>query len=485
MNNLRRNPALFQVNTRVMLTEMSRELGRKATLDDVPDSFLDRLAAQGFAWVYFLSVWQTGKIGQQISQNHPGWKEGFLADIPDLKDEEICGSGFAITDYKLHESFGEPDALKRLHKRVNDRGLKLMLDFVPNHTAIDHVWVDSHPEYFIEGNEDAIASAPQNYIRVGSRILAHGRDPYFDGWPDTLQLNYGNPEFIKAMRSELARISTNCDGLRCDMAMLILPDVFQRTWGIDVDLFWPDTIDAIRKAHLNFVFMAEVYWDREWELQQQGFDFTYDKRLYDRLRNSEVAEIRAHFKADLDYQLRSARFLENHDEPRAAGTFPFEQHKAAAILTFLCPGLRFMHQGQFEGYRKRVSVHISRRPHEPIDEDIQLFYEELLACLEQPVLHDGSWSLLECAAAWDGNWTSDSVIAFAWSDELNERLVAVVNYAEHQSQCYVRVPLAARAQIEVLLCGASERCSVELTNIGETGFSVDLGPWGFVVLKTS
>lgn len=218
---LQKNPTLYQVNTRVWLTELSRELGRPATLDDIPDSAFDRLAEQGFAWIYFLSVWQTGEAGRRISINHPGWKDGFLVDIPDLTDEDICGSGFAVTDYALHKSFGKPDALLRLKERLNARGLKLMLDLVPNHTAIDHHWVKSRPEYYVQGNEGSIASAPQNFLRVGKQIFAHGRDPYFDGWPDTLQLDYGKPAFREAMFAEISKIAGTCDGLRCDMAMLI------------------------------------------------------------------------------------------------------------------------------------------------------------------------------------------------------------------------------------------------------------------------
>lgn len=480
---LQMNPTLFQVNTRVWLTELSKKLGRSATLDDIPDSFLDRLHEQGFAWVYFLSVWQTGEVGRRISQNHPGWKDGFRVDIPDLTDDDICGSGFAITDYELNKSFGEPDALVRLHKRVNVRGLRLMLDLVPNHTAIDHGWVKSHPEYYVHGNEDALAYAPQNFIKVGEQIMALGRDPYFDGWPDTLQLNYGNPDFRNAMVGEISRIATVCDGLRCDMAMLILPDVFSRTWSIDIEPFWPDAIKTIRKTHPDFVFMAEVYWDREWDLQQQGFDFTYDKRLYDRLRQNEARQIREHFFAERDYQRRSARFLENHDEPRAAGTFPFAQHKAAAILTFLCPGLRFMHQGQFEGFEKRVSVHVRRKPLESVNHDVEKFYESLIECLKLKVVHSGEWQMLACKSAWDGNWTWDCFIAFSWSDGKNDELIAIVNYSAHQSQCYVRTPgeNARMKDLNVLLADSRETSAPRIASENEV--FVDFPAWGYVVFK--
>jgi hypothetical protein len=480
---LSRNPTLYQVNTRVWLTELGEKLGRKATLDDIPDSFFERLIEQGFTWVYFLSVWQTGKIGQQISQSHPGWKEGFLADVPDLKDDEICGSGFAITNYRLHEHFGEHGALKRLHRRVNEHGLKLMLDFVPNHTAIDHIWVQSHPEYFVRADESALTQYPQNYIRVGQEIFAHGRDPYFDGWPDTLQLNYGSPDLCVAIRREIARIADDCDGLRCDMAMLILPDVFQHTWNIEIEPFWTETIHGIRNKYPTFTFMAEVYWDREWDLQQSGFDFTYDKRLYDRLKEGDVRKVRDHLRADIDYQQKSARFLENHDEPRAAGTFPLEQHRAAAVLTYLCPGLRFLHQGQIEGFRKRVSVHISRKPNESVDSDIETFYNELLSFLQLPVVHAGNWTLLDCAPAWENNWTADCLIAFSWTAGAGDRYCTIVNYSGVQAQSYVHAPIQESSVADVVMSGGVGGTPLNISNFSETGFSVDLSPWGFAILK--
>src|SRR5262249_19769450 len=226
-----------------------------------------------------------------------------------------------------------------------------MLDFVPNHTALDHPWVERHPEYYIRGTEADLERESKNYLRVkraqGDTILAHGRDPYFPGWPDTAQLNYGNPATQEAMILELLRISSLCDGVRCDMAMLVLPDIFEQTWGVTTPPFWPVATQRVREVFPEFCFMAEVYWDREWTLQQLGFDYTYDKRLYDRLRGGQARPVREHLYAGLDYQNRLARFLENHDEARAAATFSSEVHQAAATITFLSPGMRFFHQGQF------------------------------------------------------------------------------------------------------------------------------------------
>ena len=188
--------------------------------------------------------------------------------------------------------------------------------------------------------------------------------------------------------------------------------------------------------------MAEVYWDLEWTMLQQGFDYAYDKRLYDRLREGHARPVREHFHAGLDYQDKLARFLENHDEPRAAATFSPGINEAAAVIAFLSPGLRFFHQGQFQGRRKRISPHLVRAPQEPIDPRLEQFYDRLLGVLRQPVVREGNWQLLDCTPAWEGNWTWDCFLVFAWQGLGGQRLVVTVNYASNRSQCYVRLPFA-------------------------------------------
>jgi glycosidase len=475
-------PSLYQVNTRVWLTQLSRGLGRPATLDDIPDADLDRFAKLGFDWVWFLSVWQTGPAGQRISRTEPEWRKEFQQTLPDLCDADIPGSGFAVTGYTVHNSLGGNAALARLRERLRRRGLRLMLDFVPNHTGLDHPWVEEHPEYYIRGTELDLAREPKNYTWVkrknGDLLLAHGRDPYFPGWPDTLQLNYGNPATRKAMAGELKKIAAQCDGVRCDMAMLVLPDVFEKTWGIRAEPFWPDAVKQVRAAVPDFVFMAEVYWDLEWTMQQQGFDYAYDKRLYDRLREGHAASVRGHLLAGLDYQNKLARFMENHDEPRAAAVFPAGTHEAAAVVTFLAPGLRFFHEGQFEGRLKRIPPHLCRAPEEPVNQHLKQFYERLLGVLRQSIFRRGNWQLLECVPAWEGNGSSDDFIAFAWQDPGTRALVAV-NYSSHPSQCYLRLPFSdlggRRWRLRDLLGDA--QYDREGNDLQSRGLYLDLAPW--------
>jgi alpha amylase-like protein len=437
-------PALYQINTRVWLTEWARTLGRPATLDDVPDAELDRLARIGVDWIWLLSVWGTGAAGQQASRENPEWRREFHETLPDLREEDIAGSGFAITGYTVHPGLGGDEALARMRERLRKRGLSLMLDFVPNHTALDHPWVEKYPEYYVPGTEADQARAPQNYTwvkrREGPRLLAHGRDPYFPGWPDTLQLDYSNTFTQAAMLGELLRISGQCDGVRCDMAMLILPDVFERTWGRRPPPFWPKATQRVRERVPGFCFMAEVYWDLESTMLQEGFDYAYDKRLYDRLREGHGRPVREHLYAGLDYQSHLARFMENHDEPRAAATFAPDMHQAGAVVTYLTPGLRFLHQGQLEGRRKRISPHLVRAPEEPVDDAIQTSYDQLLAVLREPVVRDGQWRLLECGPAWEGNTTWESFIAWGWQGGDGRRLLITVNYSGQQGQCYIPLP---------------------------------------------
>lgn len=486
-----RFPTLYQINTRAWMTDLTRALGRHATLDDVPDDVIDSFADRGFDWIWLLGVWQTGPIGRAVSMSRDEWLREYRETLSDLTDDDICGSCFAITGYTVSDRLGGDTALARLRKRLANRGIRLMLDFVPNHTAIDHHWVTEHPEYYVDGSESDLQSEPQNWTKVatptGPRILAYGRDPFFPGWPDTLQLNYGEPTLQAAMRDTLVSIAKRCDGVRCDMAMLELPDVFSRTWGIPAAPFWKEAIAHTRAAHPEFLFVAEVYWDLEWTLQQEGFDFTYDKRLYDRIRERNPVSVRAHLAGDVAFQNHLVRFLENHDEPRAAAVFPSVIQQAAAVISSFAPGLRFFHNGQLEGRRKRLSVHLCRRPEESLDPEIRAFYDRLLAILKLDVAKNGEWHLLDCRPAWDGNWTWDCFIAYAWRNDAGDCLVPVVNFRAHQGQCRLPLPFedlhGKTVRLDDLIGAATyDRGGDELTG---AGLYLDLPGWGCHVFKVT
>jgi len=250
--------------------------------------------------------------------------------------------------------------------------------------------------------------------------------------------------------------------------------------------FWPRAIQEVHREHPGFTLVAEVYWDLGWELQQQGNDYTYDKRLYDRLRDGRAEPVREHLRADLEYQQKSVRFLENHDEDRAAAVFPPDRHRAAAVLVFLCPGLRFFHQGQFTGRRKLVPVHLCRGPEEEVDPAIEAFYRGFLGCLRLPAFRDGEWRLLDCNPAWEGNPSHDGYIAVAWARE-GERFVVVVNYAPDRGQCYVPLPWADLAGKAVRLVDLMGQAAYgrDGESLLSPGLYLDIPGWGYHVFEVA
>lgn len=435
-------PSIYQINTRVWLCTLSALCERQITLANVPDEEIERIALHGFDWLWLLGVWRTSEQGKQIALDQPEMREVYEDVLPDYQVGDICSSPFANTGYVVSADLGGEHGLALLREKLKTRNIHLLLDFIPNHTARDHPWLTLHPDYYIPGSEEQLLSQPFNYGRTEEtgRIFAFGRDPFFHGWSDTFQLNYGNPMVHKAMRGELLKIAGLCDGVRCDMAMLVLPEVFENTWGVEARPFWSQAIQETRAANPDFIFLAEVYWDLEHSLQGLGFDYTYDKRLYDRLLDRGARPVRQHLLAGLEYQSRLVRFLENHDEPRASAAFPLPVHKAAAAITYLTPGMRFFHQGQLVGNRTHVPMQLCRIPYEHPDPEIWSLYSRLLKLIQTPLLRRGRWQLLECLAAWQGNWTWDNFVAFSWTDDQGDRLLVVVNYSPHQGQCYVHLP---------------------------------------------
>lgn len=484
-------PLLYQLNARVRQRELTRNAASPLPLNDWPDSEWDQLVEQGFDWVWLLGVWETGQAGRQVSLTEPVWQNDFKASLSDLTKADICGSCFAITRYQVADVLGGNEALQQLRSKLHARGLRLMLDFVPNHTALDHAWAQSHPEFYIQGTREDWVREPQNYTTLKStsvdsapHIFAYGRDPYFSGWPDTLQLDYSNHAVQQAVRTELLKVAQLCDGVRCDMAMLLLPEVFEHTWQRPISPFWPSAIQKVRTQFPDFSFLAEVYWDLEWTLQQDGFDYTYDKRLYDRLLAQTADPVRAHLAAGLDYQGKLARFLENHDEQRAATAFPAAVHEAAAIITYLSPGLRFFQSGQLSGKKIHTSIHLCRSARESADLELSSFYQQLLQILRKPLLRTGRWTLLPCLPVQEADSSWETCIAWQWQQKDGDTLLVIVNYAAQPSRCQLKFtePLEKmKAGGWQHLMHPDEALSIQQESV--TWLRFDLPAWGYCVLQ--
>ena len=369
MNAWRKYPVIYEINTWVWLGELSRKHRKPVTLATVPDQEWDALAAHGFDAVWFMGVWERSSAGIAISMKNEGLLTDFRRALPDFSSEDNVGSPYCVRRYVVDQHLGGPAGLAAARTMLADRGLRLILDFVPNHVAPDHPWVTEHPDYFVQGSSDDLAQKPGEFFQAGGKVLALGRDPFFAPWTDVAQLNGFHPGLRKAIIETVGSIAGQCDGMRCDMAMLLMTPIFERTWGPRAGPrpekeYWSEVIQGVRKRYPDVLFIAEAYWDKEWELQQQGFNFCYDKRLYDRLEHDPAETVRLHLCADLPYQEKLVRFIENHDEPRAAATFADQKARAAAVTFATLPGAILFHEGQFEGRRVRLPVFLRRRPDE-------------------------------------------------------------------------------------------------------------------------
>jgi hypothetical protein len=483
-------PTVYELNTAVWLTRLGGGDGRPLRLDEVPEAQWDRLAALPVDAVWLMGVWARSPAGLQIALTNPQLDAGNRAALPDLRTDDVIGSPYCVRDYEVDERFGGPDALAAAREQLASRGLGLILDYVPNHVAPDHPWLTERQDCFLPGSEDELAQHPEAFIRTAGGIVANGRDPYFPPWPDVVQLNAFAPALRDAVAQTLIAIGGQCDGLRCDMAMLMTNEVFARTWGErvgpapDAD-YWPALIGRVREVHPDFLFMAEVYWDMEWTLQQQGFDLCYDKRLYDRLAHEGPDSVRGHLQADRYYQERLIRFIENHDEPRAASVFVPAQDRAAAVVISTLQGARLYHDGQFEGFHTHIPVFLARGPDEPTDDELRAFYERLVRAVADSDLRHGDWRLCD-VTGWPDNPSHQQLVAWCWQSAQSRHLV-VVNLAGGSAQAHVHLPwddLAGRSWgLDDQLSGIHfDRDGNEMTG---SGLYVALDPWGAHFLRFS
>jgi glycosidase len=436
---MRKNPHLYEFSAWPLLEALSSRAGKTVTLGSVPAARWDALAKQGVDCVYLMGVWQRSAAGRQIARTDRGLIGEYDRILPGWSMADVPGSPYCIQAYEPDVRMGGWEGLDKARADLAARDMTLILDFVPNHTGFDHAWIQSNPDFYVQGTLDNYRLEPQLFHPVEDardntivRFIACGRDPFFPPWSDVAQLNYFNPKTRDAMIGVLKTISAHCDGVRCDMAMLVLNDVFAQTWAKRVDLLWDAPSEEFwpqATSRVKMTYLAEVYWDREYQLQQQGFDFTYDKRLLDRLHHGNAQDTRDHLRADPVYSAKLARFLENHDEARSLAQFG-ARIRAATALTFTAPGLRFFFDGQFEGADVRAPVQLGRWPANPDLPEIRDLYARLLKAIDKPLFHDGEWRLL------DG--TSPDLVACSWRKG-NDMAIVAANITNRDAEGLVQV----------------------------------------------
>ncbi|MBI3876997.1 MAG: alpha-amylase, partial [Verrucomicrobia bacterium] len=246
------HPLLYEINTRCWLRALSEQHGRPVRLGDVPEEEFDHWEQLGFTHVWLMGVWTTGPRARAHALNEPNLRALYDKVLPGWKPADVPGSPYAISDFKVPRALGGETGLKHFRKKLNARGMRLVLDFVPNHLGLDHAWLREQPDLFAQSPVEVPGTFAQETV-TGTRWLAHGKDPYFAPWTDTVQLDYRRFATRGAMKELLLSVAARCDGVRCDMAMLLLNDVFAKTWahfpfaaGKPEREFWADAIPVVK-----------------------------------------------------------------------------------------------------------------------------------------------------------------------------------------------------------------------------------------------
>jgi hypothetical protein len=363
---------LYEIHSRIFCFE------NQCQIHEIPASFWQRASVLAANEIWLMGIWEMSPGSRKIAQSHSGLKQEFKKALRDVQEDDILSSPYAVFNYELNPMIASHEGLAQFRTELHRRNKSLILDFVPNHMALDTPLLDSHAQCFVKG--DAIDK--NHFLHASGQVFAHGRDPYFDGWTDTVQWDFSNPQTIELHAQILLSIAKLCDGVRCDMAMLALPDVFQETHGKMGISYWNEVIGIVKKEYPNFKFYAEAYWNREYELQTLGFDGTYDKTLYDRLSKPDGQSVCDHLKADLSYQNHSIRFIENHDEERAYCHFGEYSKDAFTLLCFL-PGVILYYEGQELGNKIKLPVQLGKRDIEIANPSISDFYVRVFQALSK------------------------------------------------------------------------------------------------------
>lgn len=508
---------LLEINTITWLTALSEKRGEKTTLLNVPEDLLEEKMV-GYDAIWLMGVWERSEQSIRLNKYWERKNNNYENVLPNFDpDSDIVGSAYSIHQYRGNPKVGGDDGIQRIHKYLNDNDQYLILDFVPNHVGLDHPWTVTHPEYFIRGVPEDHEFQGEKYYKVGNHVYTHGRDPYFPPWADTLQMDAFSKSYRKASVDIISDIARLCDGIRCDMAMLMVNEIFAKNWEEHIDKtpkeeYWDYVIGKMRDNDPEFYFLAEVYWEMERDLLNLGFDACYDKGFYDLLLSEKSQQIKESLKKPVKYQSHLLRFIENHDEPRAAAKFGVDKSLAAASVIASSPSILMIHEGQKYGHKIKTPVQLRRRPPEDEIPGLNNLYDSLVnehisavknaenfrviqPILQGEVKSDDFRQLKAMGYKFDASIPKsriNPIIIAVWSSKSDGSVIcSIINYSSRKTQFMVNLeevfdttPLATNSDYDcdhILSHNHQEgKCDIR----GDI-FHLELDKWGVYVTKFS
>lgn len=488
------NTTLLEITTRPFLRILSEKYSRPITkISEIPESEFDEWKKMGFEWIWMMGIWQIGEYGLNHDRTRPNKIQKYNEICPDWKPEDVIGSPYAIVSYTINPELGKEEDILWLRKQLNQRGMKLMLDFVPNHTAFDSIEItkDKKLEYFVHFPDnmdikDANLTEEKFDELYGPHKIAFAGSSGFKPWTDVAQLNYMNEEMRNSRIQILLKMASQCDGIRCDVAFAVLNDIFWGKWHFELEKcgyhklkteFWSDAISEVKKKYANCVFLAESNYDSDGSLGKCGFDYVYNRIIFTELEKTKPDYLTRIRKVINDPEIsRYAQMIENHDEKRSLKTYSYDPKKehCAAVICLTLPGLRLINQDQWCGYKYEIGVHLRRAVKEKPNEEFVSFYEKLFNILEKDILKDGNYSVNN-----ENDFSKDSSI-LSWKYEKNGNFVSVfANFSDSPIDVMYKFNKANKSVNEVTDLFNNKSIKLEKSN----EFNLHLNPYDYIVVE--
>ncbi|MEO0141831.1 MAG: alpha-amylase family glycosyl hydrolase, partial [candidate division WOR-3 bacterium] len=475
------NIVMIAKHTYVWLYQLSRKYQRQITrLDQIPDEELDLLSDWGFNALWLIGIWERSQASAKIKK---------LCGNP-----EAIASAYSIYDYVVASDLGGEAAFNNLKERAIKRNIRIAVDIVPNHTAIDSLWIKEHPEWFIQTdtlpffnykfNGPNLSDDPEieiyiedgYYTRTDAavvfklvdrksgriRYIYHGNDGTSTPWNDTAQLNFLIPEVREAVIKKIIEVARKSPIIRLDAAMTLTKRHYQRLWfpepgkGGDIPSrtqwsmsrnefnrlfpkeFWREVVERIARETPDTLLLAEAFWLMEgYFVRNLGMHRVYNSAFMNMLKMEHNREYHQVLKNILEFNpeilRRFVNFMSNPDELTAVDQFgKDDKYFGVCVLLATMPGLCMFAHGQIEGFKEKYGMEYRRSYWEEMPDEylIKRHQKEIFPLLKKRYLFSGVENFLLYNFYDEQGRINDNV--FAYSNRFGKERVLVVYNNRYQ-----------------------------------------------------